>query len=174
MRLDRRSAELGVRMRRAVAAKRQTVERLRVQLEERSPLRLLERGYAICYDAAGNVVQAADGVADRRSYSRAAFARPAGRRSKREGSAGTGNAGRGARDKASRATGRQENEGMKARANRPRSWPPSAPPETPLEECPRGRRASCAVCLLFVSPAACVCAKCRRRSIWPERFCVWG
>ncbi len=36
---------------------------MRLQLEERSPLRVLERGYAICYDAAGNVVQAADQVA---------------------------------------------------------------------------------------------------------------
>jgi exodeoxyribonuclease VII large subunit len=62
VRLDRRSAELGVRMNRALAGKSQMVERLRVQLEERSPLRLLERGYAICYDAAGNVVQAADQV----------------------------------------------------------------------------------------------------------------
>ena len=34
-----------------------------MQLEERSPLRLLERGYAICYGSAGNVVQAADQVA---------------------------------------------------------------------------------------------------------------
>jgi exodeoxyribonuclease VII large subunit len=63
VRLDRRSAELGVHVRRTVAAKSQMVERLRVQLEERSPLRLLERGYAICYDATGNVVQAADSVA---------------------------------------------------------------------------------------------------------------
>jgi exodeoxyribonuclease VII large subunit len=46
-----------------MATKSQMVERLRVQLEERSPLRLLERGYAICYDATGNVVQAADSVA---------------------------------------------------------------------------------------------------------------
>jgi exodeoxyribonuclease VII large subunit len=36
---------------------------LRVQLEERSPLRVLERGYAIAYDAAGNVVRSADQVA---------------------------------------------------------------------------------------------------------------
>ena len=39
------------------------LEKLLVQLEERSPLRLLERGYAICYDARGNVVQSADQVA---------------------------------------------------------------------------------------------------------------
>jgi exodeoxyribonuclease VII large subunit len=63
VRLDQRTAELGVRASRSLAAKHQLLEKLLVQLEERSPLRLLERGYAICYDAAGNVVQAADQVA---------------------------------------------------------------------------------------------------------------
>jgi exodeoxyribonuclease VII large subunit len=63
VRLDRRTAELGVRASRTLAAKGQLLEKLLVQLEERSPLRLLERGYAICYDASGNVVQAADQVA---------------------------------------------------------------------------------------------------------------
>ena len=61
-RLEQRSAGLGVRIERALAVKRQHVERLRVQLEERSPLWVLERGYAICYDAAGNVVRMADRV----------------------------------------------------------------------------------------------------------------
>jgi len=63
VRLDQRTAELGMRASRALAAKGQFLEKLLVQLQERSPLRLLERGYAICYDAAGNVVQAADQVA---------------------------------------------------------------------------------------------------------------
>ncbi len=63
VRLDRRTSELGVRASRTLAAKGQLLEKLLVQLEERSPLRLLERGYAICYDASGNVVQAADQVA---------------------------------------------------------------------------------------------------------------
>jgi exodeoxyribonuclease VII large subunit len=40
----------------------QRLETLRVQLDERSPLRVLQRGYAICTDAAGNVVNAADQV----------------------------------------------------------------------------------------------------------------
>jgi len=62
VRLDRRTAELGVRASRALTAKSQRLEKLLVQLQERSPLRLLERGYAICYDAAGNVVQASDQV----------------------------------------------------------------------------------------------------------------
>jgi exodeoxyribonuclease VII large subunit len=63
VRLDRRTAELGVRASRTLAAKSQLLEKLLVQLEERSPLRLLERGYAICYDARGKVVQSADQVA---------------------------------------------------------------------------------------------------------------
>jgi exodeoxyribonuclease VII large subunit len=63
VRLDRRTSELGVCASRALAAKGQLLEKLLVQLQERSPLRLLERGYAICYDASGNVVQAADQVA---------------------------------------------------------------------------------------------------------------
>jgi len=62
-RLEQRAAALGVRVERCLAAKRQQVERLRVQLDERSPLRVLERGYAIVYDAAGNVVRAAEQVA---------------------------------------------------------------------------------------------------------------
>jgi exodeoxyribonuclease VII large subunit len=62
VRLDRRTAELGICANRNLAAKSQLLEKLAVQLQERSPLRLLERGYAICYDAAGNVVQAADQV----------------------------------------------------------------------------------------------------------------
>jgi exodeoxyribonuclease VII large subunit len=63
VRLDQRTAELGVRASRALGAKGQLLERLLVQLQERSPLRLLERGYAICYDARGNVVQSSDQVA---------------------------------------------------------------------------------------------------------------
>jgi exodeoxyribonuclease VII large subunit len=63
VRLDRRTAELGMRVGRVLAAKSQFLEKLLVQLQERSPLRLLERGYAICYDAAGNVVKASDQVA---------------------------------------------------------------------------------------------------------------
>jgi exodeoxyribonuclease VII large subunit len=62
LRLAQRSTELGVRMERFLVGKIQRLERLRVQLEERSPLRVLQRGYAICTDAAGNVVSAADQV----------------------------------------------------------------------------------------------------------------
>jgi exodeoxyribonuclease VII large subunit len=63
LRLVQRSTELGVRMERLMGTKIQLWERLRVQLDERSPLRVLQRGYAICTDAAGNVVNAADQVA---------------------------------------------------------------------------------------------------------------
>jgi exodeoxyribonuclease VII large subunit len=63
LRLVQRSAELGVRMERLLVGKVQVLERLRLQLEERSPLRVLERGYAICTDAQGNVLRAADQVA---------------------------------------------------------------------------------------------------------------
>ena len=63
LRLAQRAAELRARMERTLVAKRQRLERLRVQLDERSPLRVLERGYAIVYDAAGNVLRAAEQVA---------------------------------------------------------------------------------------------------------------
>jgi exodeoxyribonuclease VII large subunit len=63
LRLSQRSVELGVRMERLLVGKIQQLERLRLQLEERSPLRVLQRGYAICTDAEGNVVSAADQVA---------------------------------------------------------------------------------------------------------------
>ena len=63
LRVMQRSVELGVRMERLLGNKIQGLERLRLQLEERSPLRLLQRGYAICTDAKGNVVSAADQVA---------------------------------------------------------------------------------------------------------------
>ena len=63
LRVMQRSVELGVRMERLLGNKIQGLERLRLQLDERSPLRLLRRGYAICTDAKGNVVSAADQVA---------------------------------------------------------------------------------------------------------------
>jgi exodeoxyribonuclease VII large subunit len=63
LRLEQRFARLGVHGERLLVAKRRRLERLRLQLEERSPLRVLARGYAICYDAQGNVVRAAEEVA---------------------------------------------------------------------------------------------------------------
>jgi len=63
LRLEQRSGDLRVRVERFLVLKRQRMERLRLQLDERSPLRVLERGYAIVYDATGNVVRAAEQVA---------------------------------------------------------------------------------------------------------------
>lgn len=63
LRLAQRSTELGVRMERFFVGKIQQLERLQLQLDERSPLRVLQRGYAICTDADGNVVSAAEQVA---------------------------------------------------------------------------------------------------------------
>jgi exodeoxyribonuclease VII large subunit len=63
LRLAQRSTELGVKMERFFVGKIQQLERLRLQLEERSPLRVLQRGYAICTDADGTVVSAAEQVA---------------------------------------------------------------------------------------------------------------
>ena len=60
--LERRQTELAKRGERLLRAKRERLERLRLQLEERSPLRVLERGYAIATDAAGNVLRASDQV----------------------------------------------------------------------------------------------------------------
>jgi exodeoxyribonuclease VII large subunit len=57
LRLDRRAAELGVRSERFLRAQRDRFERLRLQLDERSPLKVLERGYAIATDAAGNILK---------------------------------------------------------------------------------------------------------------------
>src|ERR1700676_5230316 len=60
--LERRQTELAKRGERVLRGKRERLERLRLQLEERSPLRVLERGYAIATDAAGNVLRASDQV----------------------------------------------------------------------------------------------------------------
>jgi exodeoxyribonuclease VII large subunit len=60
--LERRQTELTKRTERVLRAKHEPLERLRLQLEERSPLRVLERGYAIATDAAGNVLRASDKV----------------------------------------------------------------------------------------------------------------
>jgi exodeoxyribonuclease VII large subunit len=63
LRLEKRSAELGVRAERLLRAKRDRWQRLALQLQERSPLKVLERGYAIATDAAGNLLRDAAQVA---------------------------------------------------------------------------------------------------------------
>jgi exodeoxyribonuclease VII large subunit len=57
LRLESRSAELGVRAERWLQKKRERLDRLGLQLQERGPLKVLERGYAIATDAAGNVLR---------------------------------------------------------------------------------------------------------------------
>ena len=59
LRTEHRAGELRLRIERLLTQKRQRFERLMLQLNERSPLRVLERGYAVVYDASGNVVRAA-------------------------------------------------------------------------------------------------------------------
>jgi exodeoxyribonuclease VII large subunit len=63
LRLEKRASELAARSERLLRSKREGLDRLRLQLEERSPMRALERGYAIATDAAGNVLHSADQVA---------------------------------------------------------------------------------------------------------------
>ena len=62
-RLEQQAQGLRLRGDRFLVAKRRRLEAARLQLEERSPLRLLERGYAIAYDAAGKVLRSVDQVA---------------------------------------------------------------------------------------------------------------
>jgi exodeoxyribonuclease VII large subunit len=63
LRLEMRSSDLAARAERLLRAKRERLDRLRLQLEERSPLRALERGYAIATDAAGHLLRDATQVA---------------------------------------------------------------------------------------------------------------
>jgi exodeoxyribonuclease VII large subunit len=63
LRLEKRSADLSVRAERLLRLKRDRLQRLALQLEERSPLKVLERGYAIATDANGMVLRDAAQVA---------------------------------------------------------------------------------------------------------------
>jgi exodeoxyribonuclease VII large subunit len=57
LRLEKRSADLGVCIERLLRARRDRFEKFFLQLNERSPMRVLERGYAIATDAAGNLLR---------------------------------------------------------------------------------------------------------------------
>src|SRR5262249_38090420 len=57
LRLEKQSADLGARADRVLRAKREHLDRLRLQMEERSPLRVMERGYAIATDASGTILR---------------------------------------------------------------------------------------------------------------------
>lgn len=56
------SSQLLARMDRLLVARRRRVETAALQLRERSPFQLLERGYAIAYDASGRVLRSPDQV----------------------------------------------------------------------------------------------------------------
>jgi exodeoxyribonuclease VII large subunit len=56
------SSQLRVRMDRLLIARRRRLEAAALMLQERSPFQLLERGYAIAYDAAGRVLRSPDQV----------------------------------------------------------------------------------------------------------------
>lgn len=62
-RWEKLSADLMVRIDRLLAAKKRRLEAATIQLSERSPYQLLERGYAIAYDASGEVLRSPDQVA---------------------------------------------------------------------------------------------------------------
>jgi len=61
--LEQRSTELRIRMERLLVAKSRRAQSSDLRLNERSPLQLLQRGYAIAYDANGKVLRSADQVA---------------------------------------------------------------------------------------------------------------
>jgi exodeoxyribonuclease VII large subunit len=63
LRVEKRGAELSMRAERFLRARREQIERLRLQLQERGPLKVLERGYAIATDAAGNLLRSPEQVA---------------------------------------------------------------------------------------------------------------
>lgn len=62
--LERRTSEFAAHARRYFSATRRKLEAATVRLEERSPFQLLERGYAIAYDASGKVLRSAEQVAE--------------------------------------------------------------------------------------------------------------
>jgi exodeoxyribonuclease VII large subunit len=61
--LETQSTELRIRMDRLLVAKNRRAQTAELQLKERSPLQLLERGYAIAYDSSGKVLRSAEQVA---------------------------------------------------------------------------------------------------------------
>ena len=62
LRLQRVTQELGAREERLLRQRRERWERLTLQLQERSPLKVLERGYAIATDAGGKVLTSVEQV----------------------------------------------------------------------------------------------------------------
>ena len=62
-RLEHDTSEFAAHARRYLVATRRKLEAATVRLEERSPFQLLERGYAIAYDANGRVLRSVEQVA---------------------------------------------------------------------------------------------------------------
>ena len=54
---------LSVRVDRLLVARRRKLESAMMQLDERSPLNILKRGFAIAYDSSGKVLRSAEQVA---------------------------------------------------------------------------------------------------------------
>jgi exodeoxyribonuclease VII large subunit len=63
LRLEKLQLELASRSERALRQKRDRLDRLRLQLHERSPLRVLERGYAIATDSTGQILRSSTQIA---------------------------------------------------------------------------------------------------------------
>jgi exodeoxyribonuclease VII large subunit len=61
-RIEQQGTALQAALDRRLVAKRHQYEKVKLQLDERSPLRLLERGYAIAYDASRKVLRSPDQV----------------------------------------------------------------------------------------------------------------
>jgi exodeoxyribonuclease VII large subunit len=61
--LERASDDLQLRLDRLVRTQRRRLEGADLRLQERSPFQILERGYAIAYDAQGRVLRSPDQVA---------------------------------------------------------------------------------------------------------------
>lgn len=61
-RWERAASDLQVSADRLVVAKQRRLESATMQLEERSPFKILERGYSIAYDSAGKVLRSTDQV----------------------------------------------------------------------------------------------------------------
>ena len=62
-RLEENSSQLRVRLDRMLISRRRKFEAVELQLRERSPFQLLQRGYAIAYDASGKVLRSPEQVA---------------------------------------------------------------------------------------------------------------
>jgi exodeoxyribonuclease VII large subunit len=61
-RIEQQRTSLQAALDRRLIAKRHLFEKAKLQLDERDPLRLLDRGYAVAYDASGKVLRSPDQV----------------------------------------------------------------------------------------------------------------